>query len=88
MLEDYSGSWELALFGKDHEAFMSYMKPKETLFLEGEIGEKFFLKPEDRAQGKTSPYTFKLKKTGIETMSATLTNWGTVTADEETVVIQ
>ena len=33
-------------------------------------------------------YTFKLKKTGIETMSATLTNWGTVTADEETVVIQ
>ena len=62
VLEDYSGSWELALFGKDHEAFMSYMKPKETLFLEGEIGEKFFLKPEDRAQGKTSPYTFKLKK--------------------------
>ena len=62
VLEDYSGSYELALFGKDHEAFMQYMTPKATLFLEGEIGEKFFLKPEERAQGKTAPYTFKLKK--------------------------
>ena len=61
-LEDYSGSYELALFGKDHEAFMTYMQPKATLFLEGEIGEKFFLKPEERAQGKTAPYAFKLKK--------------------------
>lgn len=33
-------------------------------------------------------YTFKLKKTGIEKISATIANWGTVTADEETVVIQ
>ena len=62
VLEDYSGSYELALFGKDHEAFMQYMTPKATLFLEGEIGEKFFLKPEERAQGKSAPYSFKLKK--------------------------
>ena len=61
-LEDYSGSYELTLFGKDHEAFMQYMTPKATLFLEGEVGEKFFLKPEERAQGKTAPYAFKLKK--------------------------
>ena len=62
ILEDYSGSYELPLFGKDHEAFMQYMQPKATLFLEGEIGEKFFLKPEEKAQGKTAPYAFKLKK--------------------------
>ena len=62
VLEDYSGSYELALFGKDHEAFMQYMTPKATLFLEGEIAEKFFLKPEERAQGKSAPYSFKLKK--------------------------
>ena len=62
VLEDFSGSYELSLFGKDHEAFLQYMKPHEALYLEGEIGEKFFLKPEDRAQGKTSPWTFKLKK--------------------------
>ncbi|MBQ9192988.1 MAG: DNA polymerase III subunit alpha [Bacteroidales bacterium] len=61
-LEDYSGSYELALFGKDHEAFFKYMVPHEALFLEGVIEEKFFLKPEERAQGKTSPYAFKVKK--------------------------
>ena len=62
ILEDYSGSYELALFGKDHEAFMQYMTPKATLFLEGEIGEKFALRAEERAQGKSAPYAFKLKK--------------------------
>ena len=62
MLEDYSGSYELPLFGKDHEAFMQYMQPHATLFLEGSVEEKFFLKPEERAQGKTAPWAFKLKK--------------------------
>ena len=33
-------------------------------------------------------YTFKLKKTGVEAVTATLTEWGAVEADEETVVIQ
>ena len=62
LLEDYSGSYELTLFGKDHEAFLQYMTPKATLFLEGDIEEKFFLKPEERAQGKTAPYAFKVRK--------------------------
>ena len=62
MLEDYSGSYELPLFGKDHEAFMQYMQPHAALFLEGTVEEKFFLKPEERAQGKTAPWAFKLKK--------------------------
>jgi len=61
-LEDYSGAYEMMLFSKDHEAFMSYLQPHTSLFIEGEIEEKFFLKPEDRAQGKTSPYAFKVKK--------------------------
>jgi DNA polymerase-3 subunit alpha len=62
ILEDYSGTYELPLFGKDHETFMQYMQPKASLFLEGEIGEKYFLKPEEKAQGKTAPYAFKVKK--------------------------
>ena len=63
MLEDYSGSWELTLAGKDHEAFMQYMVPKATLFLEGEIDEKYRLRPEEKAEGKPAPpYTFKLQK--------------------------
>jgi DNA polymerase-3 subunit alpha len=65
MIEDYSGSYELALFGKDHEAFMSYLQPHSAIFIEGEITEKYYIKPEDRAQGKTSPYAFKVKKISL-----------------------
>ncbi len=62
VIEDYSGSYEIALFGKDHENFMSYMQLHSAIFIEGEIDEKYFIKPEERAQGKTSPYAFKIKK--------------------------
>ena len=62
VIEDFSGSYELALFGKDHENFMSYMQLHNTIFIEGEIDEKYYIKPEDRAQGKTSPYGFRIKK--------------------------
>jgi len=62
VIEDYSGSYEIALFGKDHETFMSYMQLHSAIFIEGEIEEKYFIKPEERAQGKTSPYAFKIKK--------------------------
>ena len=62
VIEDYNGSYELALFGKDHEAFMSYMQLHSALFIEGDIEEKYFLKPEEKAQGKTSPYAFRVKK--------------------------
>ena len=60
-LEDYSGSYELTLFSKDHEAYFSYMIPHQALFIEGTIEEKYGLRPEERAQGKTVPYVFKVK---------------------------
>ncbi len=60
-IEDYSGHYEISLFGKDHEAFMKYMQLHSAIFIEGEIDEKFYIKPEERAQGKTSPYAFKVK---------------------------
>ena len=62
VIEDYNGSYELALFGKDHEAFMSYMQLHSAIFIEGEIEEKYYIKPEEKAKGKTSPYGFKVKK--------------------------
>ena len=62
VIEDFGGSYEIALFGKDHENFMSYMTLHNAIFIEGEIDEKYYLKPEERAQGKTSPYAFKIKK--------------------------
>ena len=61
-IEDFGGSYELKLYGKDHENFMSYMVQNNTIFIEGEIDERYYIKPEDRAQGKTSPYGFKVKK--------------------------
>ena len=36
-LEDYSGSYELTLGGKDYEAFMKYLQPHASLYIEGEI---------------------------------------------------
>lgn len=62
VIEDYGGSYELALFGKDHEAFMSYMQLHSAIFIEGDIEEKYYIKPEERAQGKTSPYGYRVKK--------------------------
>ena len=61
-IEDFSGTYEIRLYGKNHEAFMSYMQLHNTLFIEGEIDEMYYLKPEERLQGKTSPYGFKIKK--------------------------
>ena len=62
VIEDYNGSYELAFFGKDHENYMNYLQPNTAVFIEGDIEEKFYIKPEDRAQGKTSPYAFRVKK--------------------------
>ena len=61
ILEDYSGSYELTLFTKQHEQFFKYMVPHDALFLEGVVEERYFLRPEEKAQGKTVPYAFKLQ---------------------------
>ena len=60
-VEDYSGSYEFAFFGKDHEAFMPYEKLHTAIFVEGVIEEKYYIKPEEREKGKTSEYAFKPK---------------------------
>ena len=60
-LEDYSGIYEIALFGDDYENYLPYMKLHESLFVEAEIKERYFLRPEERAAGKTVPYTIRLK---------------------------
>ena len=62
VIEDYTGHYEFALFGKDYEAYIAYMKLHEYLYIQGEIDERYFLKPDERAQGKTAPYAFKIRK--------------------------
>ena len=54
-VEDYSGSYEFAFFGKDHETFMQYEKVNTAIFVEGVIEERFRQKAEDKAQGKPAP---------------------------------
>ena len=65
IIEDYSGSYEIALFGKDYENFIAFMQLHAHLYLEGEIAEKYFVKPEDRAQGRTAPFVLKIKKINL-----------------------
>ena len=60
-LEDYSGSYELSLFGRDYETFMKYLQPHASLYIEGEIDEKYSIRPEERAQGKVAPFGFRIK---------------------------
>ncbi len=64
-LEDYSGSYELALFGKDYEKYMPYTNLHENLFIEGDIMERFRLSPEERANGKKASYTFRIKEMNL-----------------------
>ena len=64
-IEDFGGSFELALFGKDCEAWLPLLGLHSEVFVEGDIKEKYYLKPEERAQGKTAPYGFKVKKVSL-----------------------
>ena len=63
VIEDKSGSYELALFGKDHEAFMGYMQVNTAILIEGMIEEKYFVKQDEKSKEppKASPYAFKIK---------------------------
>jgi len=65
LLEDYSGTYELALFGKEYQEHMAFMNLHEQLFIEGEIGERYFVRPENRVEGKAVPYSFKIKKINL-----------------------
>ena len=60
-LEDFSGNYEIALFGKEYQKYIAFTQLHSQLYIEGEICEKYYIKPEDRAAGKTSPYTLKIK---------------------------
>ena len=64
-VEDFSGIYEFAFFGKDYENFMNYLHEHTAIYIEGEICEKYFLKPEEISAGKKAPYTLKVKKISL-----------------------
>ena len=65
VIEDFSGSYEFALFGKDHEAFMPYLQMFTPVYIEGVVEEKYYVRPEDRKIKGNPPYAFKIKKISL-----------------------
>ncbi len=65
VVEDFNGSYEVTLFGDDHERFMHYFAPHNAIFIEGEIAPKYRLKPEEIKAGKKAPYGFKISKISL-----------------------
>ena len=64
-IEDFNGSFELALFGKDCEAWLPLLGLHSEVFVEGEIKEKYFVRPEEKAQGKAAPYALRVNKVSM-----------------------
>ena len=64
-LEDFSGTYELALFGKDYETFMPYLTEHTAIFVEGEIKEAYFSKSDDKEKATNAPYKFRVKKISL-----------------------
>ena len=64
-LEDFSGTYELALFGKDYETFMPYLTEHTAIFVEGEIREAYFSKSDDKEKATNIPYKFRVKKISL-----------------------
>lgn len=63
VIEDFNGSYELALFGKDYETFMPYVQQVHSaIFIEGEIGQQYRLRPEEIAAGKRPKIAFMSRK--------------------------
>jgi len=62
VIEDFSGSYEMKLSGKEIEMFIAHLKQNTAVFIEGRIEEMFFRKPEERREKGDPPYTFRIKK--------------------------
>ena len=64
-MEDFSGPYEMSLFGKDYENFRPKIQLHTSILVKGEIRERYSLKPEERAQGKTVPFDFKVSDVAL-----------------------
>ena len=64
-VEDFSGTYELSLYGKDYETYMSYLNDHTAIYIEGEIKESYYVKPEEKEKAATVPYKFRLKNISL-----------------------
>ena len=65
VVEDFSGNYEFALFGKEYQSFYPMLKLHEQIFIEGEIAPRYRLSPEEQAAGKKPTFSFKLKSVSL-----------------------
>lgn len=63
IIEDYSGHYELTLFGRDHENFCGKLNQLHSaVYIVGEIAEKKVFKKENEKEDSTpAPYELKIK---------------------------
>jgi len=61
VVEDFGGNYEFALFGKEYQSFLPFIQLRSQIFIEGEICPRYRVSPEEKAQGKKAPYTFRFK---------------------------
>lgn len=64
-IEDFSGNYDFALFGKDYQSFYPMLKPHEQVFIEGEVGPRYRLSPEEAASGKKAPFVFRMRSVSL-----------------------
>ena len=65
-IEDYDGSYEISLFAKDHETWMTYLRDVHSaVYIEGDLCERYKLRPEEIAQGKKPSYGLKIQKISL-----------------------
>lgn len=65
VIEDFSGNYEFALFGKDYQNFYPMLKPHEQVFIEGEVAPRYRLSPEEAASGKKAPFVFRMRSVSL-----------------------
>ena len=64
VIEDFDGSKEFALFGKEYEAFASKVQLHNTVLIEGVIAPRYYVNPKDPKAQKPEN-TFKIKKISL-----------------------
>lgn len=62
VLEDFSGTYELALFGKDYDNFMPKIQDHTAIFVEGEIRPAYMPKPDEKGAPVNVPYKFRVER--------------------------
>jgi DNA polymerase-3 subunit alpha len=64
-VEDYTGNYTFALFGKDYEAYLAYMKEGEALLVECETAPRFFKRDDNNDQNTPPQYSVRIRSISL-----------------------